>query len=162
MQVGDRAGTEATALCISLACPGLQTPPSTGDPGVPCRTLVNAAFSEIQDGAFSHLPLLQFLYGPGVVKGLVGGTVEGKRCWAGVRESGWGSLQRERGRCPFGSNRLCHRRRGSLESGVRVAGGKKEGWGLHAEPKKAGSGHGPGSSGEPWELGATAWARAGE
>lgn len=29
--------------------------------GVPCRTLVNAAFSEIQDGAFSHLPLLQFL-----------------------------------------------------------------------------------------------------
>lgn len=30
---------------------------------------MNAAFSEIQDGAFSHLPLLQFLYGQGLVGG---------------------------------------------------------------------------------------------
>lgn len=27
-----------------------------------CRTLINAAFSEIKDGAFAHLPFLQFLY----------------------------------------------------------------------------------------------------
>ena len=30
---------------------------------------MNAAFSEIQDGAFSHLPLLQFLYGQGLAEG---------------------------------------------------------------------------------------------
>lgn len=30
---------------------------------------MNAAFSEIQDGAFSHLPLLQFLYGQGPEEG---------------------------------------------------------------------------------------------
>lgn len=39
---------------------------------------MNAAFSEIQDGAFSHLPLLQFLYGQGLEEGRVGGrAVEG-------------------------------------------------------------------------------------
>lgn len=40
---------------------------------------MNAAFSEIQDGAFSHLPLLQFLYG--WLWGRAGGNmVEPDRC----------------------------------------------------------------------------------
>lgn len=38
---------------------------------------MNAAFSEIQDGAFSHLPLLQFLYGQGFAEGQ-GWAGEGK------------------------------------------------------------------------------------
>lgn len=63
----------------------LRIPYST-DSGVLCRTLVNAAFSEIQDGAFSHLPLLQFLYAQGAVEGRVPGlgrAVEGRRCGTG-------------------------------------------------------------------------------
>lgn len=65
----EQVPTEAIALPTSQR-PGT-TPaysPRT-DSGVPCRTLVNAAFSEIQDGAFSHLPLLQFLYGRGLAEG---------------------------------------------------------------------------------------------
>lgn len=45
---------------------------------------MNAAFSEIQDGAFSHLPLLQFLYGQGLE--------EGGWCWGGGAGSGKGQI----------------------------------------------------------------------
>lgn len=46
---------------------------------------MNAAFSEIQDGAFSHLPLLQFLYGWGLAEGQ-GWAGEGKELRLGGEE----------------------------------------------------------------------------
>ena len=46
---------------------------------------MNAAFSEIQDGAFSHLPLLQFLYGQGLAEGQ-GRAGEGKELRLGGGE----------------------------------------------------------------------------
>lgn len=50
---------------------------------------MNAAFSEIQDGAFSHLPLLQFLYAQGAVEGRVAGLGSGRaQMWD------WVSLQK--------------------------------------------------------------------
>lgn len=67
---------------------------------------MNAAFSEIQDGAFSHLPLLQFLYGQGLEEGgwwfgerdgqWKGWAVEGDRSWTGERRTHVGSLWRLR------------------------------------------------------------------
>jgi hypothetical protein len=62
MQVGARAG-EKSPPSVPLCPARALSIPHSNNWGVPCRTLVNAAFSEIQDGAFSHLPLLQFLYG---------------------------------------------------------------------------------------------------
>lgn len=65
---------------------------------------MNAAFSEIQEGAFSHLPLLQFLYGhrasrPKAAAGAVGWGEAGERARAGVcggavgeGGGGWSSL----------------------------------------------------------------------
>lgn len=63
---------------------------------------MNAAFSEIQDGAFSHLPLLQFLYGQGLEEGRVGGgAVEGGRPWTGGRRANEDSHWRLTCRCPL-------------------------------------------------------------
>ena len=72
-------GMQKPLPCPPPATPAesLHTPLST-DSSVPCRTLVNAAFSEIQDGAFSHLPLLQFLYGQSLAEGGRGGGGRGK------------------------------------------------------------------------------------
>nr|AAI58672.1 Lgi3 protein [Rattus norvegicus] len=48
--------TRDTAFCVDS-----KSVPKNLPSEVISLTLVNAAFSEIQDGAFSHLPLLQFL-----------------------------------------------------------------------------------------------------
>lgn len=48
---------------------------------------MNAAFSEIQDGAFSHLPLLQFLYGWALWKG--GWEDDRTREMLSLCERGW-------------------------------------------------------------------------
>lgn len=93
-----------------LPCPPRATPaeslhtPLGTDSGVPCRTLVNAAFSEIHDGAFSHLPLLQFLYGQSLAEGGRGGVGAGRgrgRSWTGERGEVVSSLGRLRGRRPL-------------------------------------------------------------
>lgn len=73
--VGGNGSFRSKCLQKPLPCPPHSAPGTTPaysprtDSGVPCRTLVNAAFSEIQDGAFSHLPLLQFLYAQGLAEG---------------------------------------------------------------------------------------------
>lgn len=95
--------------CIQkpLPCPpcatsarSLHTLHST-DSGVPCRTLVNAAFSEIQDGAFSHLPLLQFLYDRALWGRAGGGRVEGDILCTGEKRADVGSLWKLRCTCPL-------------------------------------------------------------
>ena len=60
---------------------------------------MNAAFSEIQDGAFSHLPLLQFLYGQGLAEGQ-GRKGEG-RLGGGARRVILSCLWRSRCTCPL-------------------------------------------------------------
>lgn len=64
---------------------------------------MNAAFSEIQDGAFSHLPLLQFLYGQGLVGG-GGGLGRGRgreQTGSGLGRAHVGSLWKLRCRRPY-------------------------------------------------------------
>lgn len=64
---------------------------------------MNAAFSEIQDGAFSHLPLLQFLYGQGLVEG-GGGLGRGsgrEQTDSGLGRAYVGSLWKLRYRHPY-------------------------------------------------------------
>lgn len=79
---------------------------------------MNAAFSEIQEGAFSHLPLLQFLYGhrasrPKAAAGAVGWGEAGERARAGV--CGGGQLERE------------------VEGGAACQEGWGQGWRLRAK-----------------------------
>lgn len=76
---------------------------------------MNAAFSEIQDGAFSHLPLLQFLYGWGLMEGRVGHGRRGQMLGWGAGE--WVVQPLEmRMSVSFCSFRIGHKRWSSLGS----------------------------------------------
>lgn len=81
---------------------------------------MNAAFSEIQDGAFSHLPLLQFLYG--WLCGRAGGNmVEPDRCSTWVRVTGREGLKMQ---SPPPPKIWCGRWR-DVGSGVYLGRGKR-------------------------------------
>lgn len=99
---------------------------------------MNAAFSEIQDGAFSHLPLLQFLYEQGLVKGVgcLGRGHGRKQIDSGLGRAHVDSLWKLRSRRPY----FCpdgHATRGGAAWGQE--GWRSSGWGggkeLHAKAK---------------------------